>query len=269
MLDVHPPHHAANTWRDFLIHIVTIVIGLLIAIGLEQGVEMLHERHSLRESHEAMQREYEENAQRVNHETQFWRRGAAALQNNLLILRYLQEHPQTPEDRLPGKLYWGLNSMVFAHAAWDSAQQTGIVKLLPQSEATDDAFLYMQLQRIETATGEVWLAVNDAEQFNLSDPDPTHLTPTQLSDVINLTEKALTKQILVGEALLNLTQDYTDLPQPVDQGEINILRSETIWKPEAPRNDAEKLTAKRLHSAFEGDLPILTADDAKTLDTKK
>jgi hypothetical protein len=265
MLDVHPPHHAASSWRDFLIHIVTIVIGLLIAIGLEQGVEMLHERHSLRESHDAMQREYDENAQRITHETQFWRRGAAALQNNLLILRYLQQHPKTTEEQLPGKLFWGLNSMVFAHAAWDSAQQTGIVKLLPQSEATDDAFLYMELQRIETATSEVWLAVNDAEQFNLSDPDPTHLNPTQLSEAIDLTEKALTKQILVGEALLNLTPDFPNLPQAVDQGEINILRSETIWKPESPRNAAEKLTAKRLRAAYEGDLPILTADDAKSL----
>ena len=45
MLDVHPPHHAANTWRDFLIHIATIVIGLLIAVGLEQTVEAIHHRH--------------------------------------------------------------------------------------------------------------------------------------------------------------------------------------------------------------------------------
>ena len=28
MLDVHPPHHAATTWRDFFIHIATIVLGL-------------------------------------------------------------------------------------------------------------------------------------------------------------------------------------------------------------------------------------------------
>jgi|GEM_PF-3654432 len=28
MLDVHPPHEAAHTWRDFFIHIVTIVLGL-------------------------------------------------------------------------------------------------------------------------------------------------------------------------------------------------------------------------------------------------
>ncbi len=45
MLDVHPPHHPVHTWRDFLIHIATICVGLLIAIGLEQTVEALHRRH--------------------------------------------------------------------------------------------------------------------------------------------------------------------------------------------------------------------------------
>jgi hypothetical protein len=28
MLDVHPAHHAATTWRDFLIRIATIVLGV-------------------------------------------------------------------------------------------------------------------------------------------------------------------------------------------------------------------------------------------------
>jgi len=41
MLDVHPPHEAIHTWKGFFIHIATIVIGLLIAIGLEQTVEVL------------------------------------------------------------------------------------------------------------------------------------------------------------------------------------------------------------------------------------
>jgi hypothetical protein len=42
MLDVHPPHEAIHTWKAFLIHIVAIVIGLLIAVGLEQTVEFFH-----------------------------------------------------------------------------------------------------------------------------------------------------------------------------------------------------------------------------------
>src|ERR1700679_625980 len=45
MLDVHPPHETAHSWRDFFIHIATICIGLLIAIGLEQSVEAIHHRH--------------------------------------------------------------------------------------------------------------------------------------------------------------------------------------------------------------------------------
>jgi hypothetical protein len=32
MLDVHAPHEAVHTWRDFFIHIATIGLGLLIAV---------------------------------------------------------------------------------------------------------------------------------------------------------------------------------------------------------------------------------------------
>ena len=50
MLDVHVPHKTDHTWTDFFIHIATIIIGLIIAIGLEQTVEAvhhLHQRHQL------------------------------------------------------------------------------------------------------------------------------------------------------------------------------------------------------------------------------
>jgi hypothetical protein len=44
MLDVHAPHESIHTWKGFVIHIATITIGLLIAIGLEQTIEYLHHR---------------------------------------------------------------------------------------------------------------------------------------------------------------------------------------------------------------------------------
>lgn len=52
MIDIHPPHHAATTRRDFVVHLATIVFGILIALGLEQTIEILHQRqqrHELRE----------------------------------------------------------------------------------------------------------------------------------------------------------------------------------------------------------------------------
>jgi hypothetical protein len=59
MLEVHPPHQAARNWRDFFIHIATIVLGLLIAIGLEQMVERIHEHYELRVAREALEREFQ------------------------------------------------------------------------------------------------------------------------------------------------------------------------------------------------------------------
>lgn len=45
MIDVHPAPHAAHSLRDFVTHIATIVLGIIIAIGLEQAVETIHHRH--------------------------------------------------------------------------------------------------------------------------------------------------------------------------------------------------------------------------------
>ena len=49
MLDVHAPEHTPHTVRDFFLHIFTITIGLLIALGLEAAVD----RHHVHLRHEA------------------------------------------------------------------------------------------------------------------------------------------------------------------------------------------------------------------------
>ena len=52
-----PPERTPHTWRDFFIHIATIVVGLVIAVGLEQSVEALHHRHERSELRETLHRE--------------------------------------------------------------------------------------------------------------------------------------------------------------------------------------------------------------------
>jgi hypothetical protein len=56
ILEVHAPHEALHTWKGFFIHMATIVIGLLIAVGIEQTIEYFHHRH-LREQLEAQMQE--------------------------------------------------------------------------------------------------------------------------------------------------------------------------------------------------------------------
>ncbi len=48
-MEVHPPHQPIHTVRDFLLHIFTITIGLLIALGLEAESAILHGKSTLQE----------------------------------------------------------------------------------------------------------------------------------------------------------------------------------------------------------------------------
>jgi hypothetical protein len=61
MLEVHSPHGAVRTWKDFLVHIATITIGLLIAIALEQLVENLHHLHQRHQLQHALLEEAKRN----------------------------------------------------------------------------------------------------------------------------------------------------------------------------------------------------------------
>jgi hypothetical protein len=61
MIDVHPPEHGIHGARDFFLHLLTITVGLLIAIGLEQSVEALHHRHQRKEAETNIREELQAN----------------------------------------------------------------------------------------------------------------------------------------------------------------------------------------------------------------
>lgn len=66
MLDVHVPHEPISTRKGFVLHIATIVIGLLIAVTLEQSGQYLHPRHEVRVAREALAAEHRENIRRYH-----------------------------------------------------------------------------------------------------------------------------------------------------------------------------------------------------------
>jgi hypothetical protein len=61
MLDVHAPEHRIHGFRDFVVHLLTITVGLLIALGLEASVEAMHHRHERNEADEKTRLEMRSN----------------------------------------------------------------------------------------------------------------------------------------------------------------------------------------------------------------
>jgi hypothetical protein len=232
MLDVHPPHEAAHSLKDFFIHIITIVIGLLIAIGLEQTVEHFHHHHQIAETREALRAERENNRTLLAKQAVYFRRETAALQNNLDVLLYLQRHPGTPQAQLPGILTWHSALTGFSDAAWVTAQQSGITALMPHAEVEAYSALYAQFHLINQGNIAYWLAVSDALQYGVQDPDPSHLSPEALAHENELTKIALIKHLQHGVAMNDLSEAYSDFSPGIQRADlVAIIHSADEFNP--------------------------------------
>ena len=114
MLEVHAPHESVHTFKDALIHIAIIVVGLLIAVALDEAAEHIHHMHQVAETREALRQELDYNIQLFQQTTNDTRWETAEYKNNMLVFEYLQQHPGTPQQKLPGVLLWSTVTTVTA-----------------------------------------------------------------------------------------------------------------------------------------------------------
>ncbi len=135
MLDVHPPHSPTHTWKDFFIHIATIVVGLIIALGLEQTVEHFHHREQARQLEESLNQEIDKNLTILRNDTSVMQhireveeQNKASLEttrasNGRIPFHYTDFDP-TPEWLAP------------TNAVWAAARDNGTLSLLPSARAS-------------------------------------------------------------------------------------------------------------------------------------
>ena len=248
MLDVHPAHHAANSWKEFFIHIATIVLGLLIAVGLEQAVEYFHHCQELAEVREELRGENETNKESFARETINWRWETAELKNDLMVLAYLQKHPGTPDERLPGSLVWFHASNGRSQAVWDAAKNSGVTSLMHREEAEQYEDTYNQLKKIDDARALAWDGLNDASRYELTDNRLSHLSASQIGEITVLTQIALTKHWVEGVALENTARKFKDFPPSITSDELSQVRNRKNVT-EAMQDRGFALTISRMKAA--------------------
>ncbi len=229
MLDVHPAHHAATTWRDFFIHIATIVLGLLIAVGLEQTVEYVHHRHQIAETRGALRIEREQNRRRYALVYQEFRRQKGALEANLTALLYLQQHPGASADQMPNPIVWHIFTQRFNDSAWQTAQRSGTAALMPSEEISRDAGVYRFQDRITDNIGSLAQAFAAARRYTFQDSNPSHLGPVQIAEEIDLTKTVMLNLYNLGTNLRNMSLEYKEFgPGPNTQELLGMMHDDGI-----------------------------------------
>jgi len=146
MLDVHAPHESVHTWKDFFIHIATIVVGLIIAVGLEQTVEALHHHHQRHQLDEDLRTEALNNQKVIARDLRMqdiepWFVEAEKAATDV------SQQPRVhftlaPPPCVPGSV--GTAAVRYfapSEAVWTAARESGLVVLLPAEQARMQARL--------------------------------------------------------------------------------------------------------------------------------
>jgi hypothetical protein len=179
MLDVHAPHEAAHTWTNFFIHLATIVIGLLIAVGLEQTVEYLHHRHQVAEIRRSLAEERHINEVLFTSACSEFRRYAPILAGSLQTIIYLRAHPGAAPGQWPGRFSFYMLSTRFQDSAWKSALQSTALEYMPRAEVRTYSELYARLAELSDESEAERRAVIRAKSFMLQLTDPSSFNSEQ------------------------------------------------------------------------------------------
>jgi len=132
-MEIHPPEHGIHNWREFFVHMGTIVLGVLIAIGLEQSVEAIHRRHELNHLRRELRADIEKNKRRTDGLIRYelvenqWYQGAWK------VMRENIDHPGANVSISPFP-YLPADAVEPGDAVWTAARQSGTATLMSGEE---------------------------------------------------------------------------------------------------------------------------------------
>jgi hypothetical protein len=254
MIDIHDAHHAASSWKEFFIHIATIVLGLLIAVGLEQTVEYFHHRDQASEAREALRQERETNHTRYRIATASFLRFQAAVRNNLTVLNYLKQHPGTAEAELPGVLVCGIPWNPPEESAWKAAQQTNAISYMSSDEVQTYTSVYYFLDQAFNQQIVASNSLRNACRSVLIDPNPSHLSPAQIDATIDLMTGVEVETSMWVPYLTTMSTVFPDFKDGPTWKQWDDYRSP---EQEKALQNASTITRGRLAAAAPDPMPYL------------
>ena len=204
MLDVHPPHGEMHGVRDFLLHLFTITVGLLIALGLEGAVERQHQHHLVHEAESGMRREITENAQRIASLRKQVADQQKQLDGDLDVLKQAKAHPGAKHELVT----FTFRMQSFDDLTWKTAQTTGALALMPYGDATAYSGIYTTQDELYREQREIVVDVMRAASIIVTQGDQEQPTAAQVDTTVERIGMVKLRLLLLDSLISNLDGSY-------------------------------------------------------------
>ena len=204
MLDVHAPEHPVHTFRDFLLHLFTITVGLLIALGLESAVEWRHHVHVGDEAEANIISELKDN----QHDLAEVLKVIPAEEKSLMgAMAFLQAHAEgKPYDIKEINL--GMSLYSSRNASWQTATTTGAVAYMKYDHVkkfSGSYALQSQFASLQEKTLDSYLQL---QSYMVGGMDPTKISALEAAKASAEVRQTLARLVAMQQIGTALQKEY-------------------------------------------------------------
>lgn len=204
MLDVHSPEGKIHSFREFLLHLLTITIGLLIALSLEGCVEWQHHRHLVHEAEAGLHDEIRQNSQLVGSLRQQINDENKRLDEDLATLVQARKSPTGSHQELK----FMFNMQTFDDVRWKTAQTTGVLAFMPYEDAKVFAYIYDDQSELYAVQQGVVQDIMNIGSLVVSHPANWQPTPAQIDTIIDRIGMVKMRLLLLSSFVDDLDNTY-------------------------------------------------------------
>lgn len=209
-MEIHAPK-PAHTLKDFLLELLTITIGILIALSLEGVVQWVHHRTLVHEVEANLATEIGENQHELKTAVDSLNKTEAQLMHLLDSIHGLEQNRKNPFE-LNQSLNWTIAEL---HAtSWNTAASTGALAYMSYPEVKRYTRVYdlqQKFQDLQSRGFEAAISVYGATA-RLS-KDPGKISDTQLDQAESSVGRALAAVDGMRGVAQALAVDYSELEQ--------------------------------------------------------
>jgi hypothetical protein len=210
VIDIHPPHEAAHSWRDIFIHLATITVGLFIALSLEGCVEWQHHRHLVHEARENIRTEMQDNQKELHDALNQIHKEQAQVKGDIEALKTLRK-----DFNAHGlSVTLTFSNSALQDASWSTARETSALSYMSYPEVKRYAEVYRLQELFADQTARVTSAyTNSFSVLYIFDVDAKETPEVKKSDITSGLQKVLAVQselMLYDSIAGGLEKEYSE-----------------------------------------------------------
>jgi len=199
-MEIHPPH-PVHSFRQFLLQLLTITVGILIALGLEGIAESRHHHRIVREVKSNLKIEIDGN----NRSLEVGLQGVERTQKQLETMLSAMNQLHATQSPKPGDFNLDISITTLRVAAWNTAEGIGALSYMEFEEVQHYSTIYDLQQQFSVLQQRTLDALLDLESFGfLLQKNPKSISEAQTNDAERAINKALASLRMaydIGKAL--------------------------------------------------------------------